>query len=106
MLTAAAVASEMVLVSFATFLPAAEGRPTWLSIIGSRISSTPRPPQPEACGADQLFSTNSALLICNSVLSSLNSASPPKPVIGAVPAGGLVVPVVRFQSNGEPEEPM
>src|ERR1700760_4797969 len=90
----------------ATFLPAADGTPTVLLMMGSSTYSTKNPPQPDAPGADQPLSTSLLPFSWTICASSWNSASPPNPRIGAVPAGGVVSPAFRFQMIGELDEPM
>src|SRR4051812_3633579 len=94
----------IVLFRIALFLPAAEGRPIWELMIGSTRNER-IPPQPLAAGAAQALSTSFAPLIWAIWPSSLNSTRPPVPLIGSVPTGGLVVPVVRFQIIGELLDP-
>ena len=82
------------------FLPAAAGRPEAALMIGLSSSSTRKPPQPLAPGADQALSTSLLFLATRMRPSSRNSISPAEPVIGVLGAGGLVVPVVSFQITG------
>src|SRR4051794_39583854 len=90
--------------SFAVFLPAAEGRPIWPLMIGLTRKAR-MPPQPLAAGADQALSTSWAFLSLRIRAPSRNSTSPAVPVIGSLGLGGLVTPVVSSHLIGEPEEP-
>src|SRR5690349_22657029 len=74
-------------------------------MIGSRISSTRKPPQPVAPGAAQALSTSLAPLVRRMRPPSRNSTAPAEPLIGSLGFGGAVVPVVSSHQIGEALEP-
>ncbi len=94
----------MVPLRIAVFLPAADGRPSLLSMIGP-IKNANRPPHPSDLGAANELFTSELFLIVSSP-DSLNDNSPGLPVIGLFGAGGLVVPVVNSITSGAALEPM
>ncbi len=88
----------------ARLVPAAEGRPAWMSTAGSTRSAS-GPAQPLAPGAGNVLSTSELPLKTLIFPAALNSSLPEVPVSGSMPAGGLVVPVVRCGVSGSAGDP-
>jgi hypothetical protein len=81
------------LINVAELTPALAGRP---DLASTTLLSRPRSPQPVAPGTANVLSTTVCPL--NSITGAPSAGcttSPFEPVIGAMPAGGAVVPVVR-----------
>ena len=85
--------------------PAAAGRPTWRSTTSSSNGLSSDPPHPLTPGAVKVLSTREAPLILTIVSDGFRLTVPGLPVIGWVPEGGFVAPVVSCRRTGSVSEP-